>query len=91
MDPRHLRKTGITLVVVALTGAALAMSALAGHVPGAAPRKPGHVARLVFPIMNPERGKKLFVGKGCVACRLKTGGGCHRRNRRHRTFAGFHP
>ena len=58
MDPRHPRKTGITLVAVALTGAALATSALAGHVPGATPAKPGHVARLVFPIMNPERGKQ---------------------------------
>ena len=55
MDPRHLRKTGITLVAVALTGAALATSATADHVPGATPAKPGHVARLVFPIMNPGR------------------------------------
>ncbi len=45
MDPRHLRKTGIALVAVALTGTALATSALAGHVPGAAPRKPGYGGR----------------------------------------------
>ncbi len=77
MDPRHLRKTGIALVAVALTGAAPVTSALAGHVPGAAPRKPGHVARLVFPIMNPERGKQLFVNKGCIACHAVNGVGGH--------------
>lgn len=77
MDLQHLCKTGITLVAVALTGAALATSAVAEHVPGAAPRKPGHVARLVFPIMNPERGKYVFVDKGCVACHAVNGVGGH--------------
>jgi cytochrome c len=77
MIPRRLRKTGITLVAVALTGAALATSATADHVPGATPRDPGHVARLVFPIMSPERGKVLFVNKGCVACHAVNGVGGH--------------
>ena len=58
MDPRHLRKTGITLVAVALTGAALATSAVAEHVPGATSSKAGRVARLVMPIMHPERGQQ---------------------------------
>ena len=77
MDPRHLRKTGITLVAVALTGAALATSAVAEHVPGATSSKAGRVARLVMPIMNPERGKQLFVDKGCVACHAVNGVGGH--------------
>ena len=77
MTPRHLRKTGITLLAVALTGAAIVTSAVAEHVPGATPREAGHVARLVFPIMNPERGKKLFVDKGCVACHAVNGVGGH--------------
>ncbi len=77
MVPRHLRKTGITLVTVALSGAAIATSAVAEHVPGAAPREAGHVARLVFPIMNPERGKQLFVNKGCIACHAVNGVGGH--------------
>ncbi len=77
MDPRHLRKTGIILVAVALTGAALATSAVADHVPGAAPREAGHVARLVMPIMNPVRGKNMFVAKGCVACHAVNGVGGH--------------
>ena len=33
--------------------------------------------RLVFPIMNVERGKKLFVAKGCVACHAVNGIGGH--------------
>ncbi len=77
MDPRHLCKTGITVVAVALLGAALAASAVADHVSAVAPRAPGHVARLVFPIMNPERGKNLFVNNGCVACHAVNGVGGH--------------
>ncbi len=77
MVPRHLRKTGITLATVGLLGAAIATSAVAEHVPGATPHKPGHVARLVMPIMNPQRGKKLFVTKGCVACHAVNGVGGH--------------
>lgn len=33
--------------------------------------------RLVFPIMSVDRGKKLFVGKGCVACHAVNGIGGH--------------
>ncbi len=33
--------------------------------------------RLVIPIMNVERGKKLFVSKGCVACHAVNGVGGH--------------
>lgn len=33
--------------------------------------------RLVIPIMNVERGKKLFVAKGCVACHAVNGVGGH--------------
>lgn len=33
--------------------------------------------RLVFPIMNVERGKTLFVSKGCVACHAVNGIGGH--------------
>ena len=33
--------------------------------------------RLAFPIMNVERGKKLFVAKGCVACHAVNGIGGH--------------
>ena len=77
MDARHLRKTGITLATVGLLGAAIATFAVAEHVPGATPREAGHVARLVMPIMNPERGKKMFVAKGCVACHAVNGVGGH--------------
>jgi cytochrome c len=33
--------------------------------------------RLVFPIMNVDRGKTLFVAKGCVACHAVNGVGGH--------------
>lgn len=33
--------------------------------------------RLVFPIMNVERGKTLFVAKGCIACHAVNGVGGH--------------
>jgi cytochrome c len=33
--------------------------------------------RLAFPIMNVERGKRLFVAKGCVACHAVNGVGGH--------------
>jgi cytochrome c peroxidase len=36
-----------------------------------------HGPRLVMPIMNAERGKKLFVDKGCVACHAINGVGGH--------------
>ncbi len=33
--------------------------------------------RLIMPIMSPERGKKLFVDKGCIACHAVNGVGGH--------------
>ena len=33
--------------------------------------------RLAMPIMNSERGKKLFVSKGCIACHAINGVGGH--------------
>ncbi len=33
------------------------------------------MTRLLFPIMNPERGRNIFVNKGCVACHSINGAG----------------
>ena len=54
------------LGAVTIAGAGYIVSALAEHVPGAAPLTAVHGPRLVIPIMNPMRGKKLFVSKGKV-------------------------
>ncbi len=65
------------LAVVALFAAVIGGPVVAGHVPGAAPMAPGHNAVLVLPIMNPERGKRQFVDKGCIACHAINGIGGH--------------
>lgn len=63
--------------VVALFAAVIGGPAGAGHVPGAAPMTQGHNAVLVLPIMNPDRGKRHFVDKGCIACHAINGIGGH--------------
>jgi len=65
------------LGAVTIAGAGDIASALAEHVPGAAPLHAVHGPRLVIPIMNPMRGKKLFVSKGCIACHAVNGVGGH--------------
>ncbi len=69
------------LSAAALTGALLAMAlaspAYANHVSASGPMTGGHGAQLVIPIMNAERGKKIFVEKGCVACHSVNGVGGH--------------
>lgn len=65
------------LAAVALAGGMIASSAQAGHVAGGSVLNNGHGPQLVMPIMNPARGKKLFVDKGCVACHAVNGVGGH--------------
>ena len=68
-------------VIAALAAACFTVvtagAALAGHVSSSKPIEAGHGPRLVMPIMNPERGKNLFVDKGCVACHAINGVGGH--------------
>ncbi|MEE9318676.1 MAG: c-type cytochrome [Rhodospirillales bacterium] len=49
----------------------------ADHAKSSVPVAGGHGVRLVMPLMNPQRGKKLFVAKGCVACHAINGVGGH--------------
>jgi len=76
-----LKKTFRRMVFFTFAMAFLASgnTAIAGH---EHEEKNGKLAlsqktRLVFPIMNVERGKKLFVSKGCVACHAVNGIGGH--------------
>ena len=66
----HSKPTALIkrVAVVALFAVVIGETAVAGHVPGAAPMAPGHNAVLVLPIMNPDRGKRQFADKGCIAC-----------------------
>ena len=83
MSPRHkaIKTASAALIGVLFMGAAvlipLASPARAGHVSSSMPMAAGHGPRLVMPIMNAERGKKLFVDKGCVACHAVNGVGGH--------------
>ncbi len=57
--------------------AVLAVPAKAEHVSGVEAFADRHGPRLVMPIMNPVRGRALFVEKACVACHAINGVGGH--------------
>lgn len=67
---------GILSLAVAFV-LSIAEPAIAEHVKGSSPIECKHGVRLVLPIMNPDRGKKLFVSKRCVACHAINGVGGH--------------
>ncbi len=51
--------------------------ATADHVKSSTPTTNAPGVRLVMPLMNSQRGKKIFVDKGCVACHAINGVGGH--------------
>ncbi len=65
------------IAVAAAAGGVAAIPAHATHVLGSEPLTSRPGPRLVMPIMNPERGKTLFVAKGCFACHAINGVGGH--------------
>ena len=69
---------GASLAAGMLLALANVGPSFAEHVSAGQPLKPGeHGARLVIPMMDGERGKKIFVNKGCVACHAVNGVGGH--------------
>ncbi len=70
-------KSSLLGFVAAAALAAAATPVFADHVKSSVPLAGGHGVRLVMPLMNPSRGKVLFVAKGCVACHAINGVGGH--------------
>lgn len=67
----------IGLLFAFLLAAIGAGAAEASHVASSEAPSAKERPRLVMPIMNPERGKRLFVNKGCIACHAVNGVGGH--------------
>ena len=65
------------LAIALLVGSGTLTDAMGDHVASSESIGQMHGARLVIPLMNPDRGKELFVSKGCVACHAINGVGGH--------------
>ena len=61
------KRIGLYLLLALLAFMLSAQSARAEHVPASRAMMKDHGPRLVMPMMDPDRGRKLFVSKGCVA------------------------
>ena len=70
------RTTCLIAAAVSLAAASFALPARAGHEHEGTKAESGR-SSLILPIMNPARGKKLFVSKGCVTCHAVNGVGGH--------------
>lgn len=75
-SPRNRAATILSAAVAVLIVGAVSTPAPANHIAGNGTRSV-HGAQLVIPMMSPERGKRLFVDKGCVACHAINGVGGH--------------
>ncbi len=69
--------TLITISMAAFIGFVAPVSASHEHEGNNLSSGNAKITRLAFPIMNVQRGKTLFVAKGCVACHAINGVGGH--------------
>ncbi len=76
IDYRKMLAAAAAIAVVGLV-AMEGAPARAEHVTSNGVLSADHGIRLVMPIMNPMRGKKVFVSKGCIACHAINGVGGH--------------
>jgi cytochrome c len=73
-----LKLSSVTAIILSLVlGFALPVSAGHEHEDQNIGKGDSKQTRLAFPIMNVQRGKVLFVNKGCVACHAVNGVGGH--------------
>ena len=75
--PKKPALQSISLAFGLLLALSVANFAYASHIPTEAQSTANHESGLVFPKMDAEKGKKLFVDKGCVACHAVNGIGGH--------------
>lgn len=75
MHPAGLATPLLALAVGMIATTISGQPSYAAHV--VEPTTPGNGVHLVMPTMDGERGKDVFVGKGCVACHAVNGVGGH--------------
>ncbi len=73
----YVGKGAALLALACILGIGFPNGAMADHVPSTEAVEAIHGARLLIPLMDPLRGRKLFVDKGCVACHAINGVGGH--------------
>jgi len=66
-----------SIIAGALTAVGLTFPAMAEHVHAESPIEESHGAQLIIPMMDPQKGMRIFVDKGCVACHAVNGVGGH--------------
>ena len=73
----RIKPYGICLLTGLIFVMTASNSAQASHIPANTQLNLTPATRLAFPIMNAEKGKRIFVEKGCISCHSVNGIGGH--------------